>query len=452
MEYGFISLIPIIVVLVLIFVSKNAFVSIIVGLLTGSVIILIGEGETLMALNSVVGVFASASNVMVIFFVMLVGGLLGLMRHSGGLNGLVLYLSRKKEKANSKVMAQLFVMLIGILMFVDATSSVATTALVGRPLFYQNKLSKDRLGLICNSTSSPIAWIIPFGGAAALVAGALNNVDGITNGFELTLRAVPFQFYTIILMVIIFLSVVLKFEFGKRKTEEEITSQYQDISEEKLQGKARNMIVPLIVLVVSIFVLLLVTGGGNIMSGDGSTSVFLGGIIAIAFAIIFYSFQKICKVSQSIQWCFDGMKDMLEVTVLLIVAFGFSSMIGYLGTANYLVLITANLPTALLPVLALILSAVIAFCTGTSAGTVLLMIPLIIPMGLGDEAMIVLLTGAIISGSVFGDQNSVISDTVIMTSSMIGIDPIDHFKTQIPYTGLAVLVSAVLYLVVGFII
>lgn len=452
MDYGFISLVPIIVVLVLIFVSKNAFVSIIAGLLTGSAIILVGEGETLMALDSVVGVFASSSNVMVIFFVMLVGGLLGLMRHSGGLNGLVLYLSRKKEKANSKVMAQLFVMLIGILMFVDATSSVATTALVGRPLFYQNKLSKDRLGLICNSTSSPIAWIIPFGGAAALVAGALNNVEGITNGFELTLRAVPLQFYTIILMVIIFLSVVLKFEFGTKLSEDEIAMQYADDSQDTIEGKARNMIVPLVVLVLSIFALLLVTGSGNIMNGDGSVSVFLGGIIAIAVSIVFYACQKISNVSQSIQWCFDGMKDMLEVTVLLIVAFGFSSMIGYLGTANYLVLITANLPTALLPVLALLLSAVIAFCTGTSAGTVLLMIPLIIPMALGDESMIVLLSGAIISGSVFGDQNSVISDTVIMTSSMIGIDPIDHFKTQIPYTGLAVGISAVMYFVAGIII
>ncbi|MFI3229787.1 MAG: hypothetical protein R3Y23_06500 [Bacillota bacterium] len=301
MDYGFVSLIPIIVVLALIVVSKNAFVSIIAGLLTGSVIILIAEGETLMALNSVVGVFESSSNVMVIFFVMLVGGLLGLMRHSGGLNGLILYLSSRKEKANSKVSAQLFVMLIGILMFVDATSSVATTALVGRPLFYQNKLSKDRLGLICNSTSSPIAWIIPFGGAAALVSGALNNVEGITNGFELTLRAVPFQFYTIILMIIIFSSVVFKREFGKKKTEEEILSQYKYDSEGTLEGKAKNMIVPLVVLVVSIFALLLITGGGNIMNGDGSISVFLGGIIAIAFSVIFYSIQKISKVSQSIQ-------------------------------------------------------------------------------------------------------------------------------------------------------
>ncbi len=449
MEYGFVSLIPIIVVLTLIVVSKNAFISILSGILTGSIIILCHEGTYLTGVNAVVDVFASGSNVMIIFFVMLVGGLLGLMRNSGGLSGVVAYLDRKKGATSSKIVSQLFLVLIGFLMFVDATSSVATTALVGRPLFQKNNISKERLALICNSTSSPIAWIIPFGGAGALIAGSLNNVQGITNGFELTLTAVPLQFYTIILMVVIIVSITTKWEFGKKLSTEEIAKQYADTTTEVANGKARNMIVPLVVLIASIFALLFATGKGNLMAGNGSMSVFLGGLIAIVFAVIFYVCQRITTAKEAISWCFKGANDMLEVTVLLIVAFGFSNIISSLGTAEYLVSITTNIPSAFLPVIAVVLSAIIAFCTGTSAGTVLLMIPLIVPMAGGQEQLIVLLTGAIVSGAVFGDQNTPISDTVIMTSSMIGMDAIRHAKTQLPYTAIALAIATVLYFIVG---
>lgn len=451
MDYGIFSLLPIIVVLAIMIFAKNALISVLIGVLVCSIMILTCEGSWLSGLTAFTDVFASASNVMVIFFVMVVGGLLGLMRHSGGLFGLIGKLEQKKASTNSAVKAQLFVMLIGLLMFVDATSSVATTAIVGRPLFGKNKIGKERLALICNSTSSPIAWIIPFGGAGALIAGSLNNLDGITNGYEITLNAVIFQFYTLALLGVILFSVLAKKQFGKAKSDSEIEAQYKDDIDESHYGKARNMILPLIVLVGSIFALLCITGGGNIMLGDGSTSVFLGGLIAIAFSVLLFKFGKTASVSQSLQWCFSGMKDMLEVTVLLIVAFAFSGMIGDIGTANFLVSITSSMPIWLLPILALVISSVIAFCTGTSAGTVLLMIPLILPM-VGDmTSFYPLVVGAIVSGAVFGDQNSIISDTVIMTSSMINIDAVDHFKTQLPYTSLALGLSAVVYLICGII-
>ncbi len=450
MDYGILSLIPIIICFALIFISKNAFISIISGIVSAVVIIFAFEKEFIL-FTSMVDVFSSSSTVKTVLFILIVGALIKATELSKGVSGLMAYLERKKLNINSPVLVQLFTMLIGMLLFVDATSSMAITSVVGKPLFNKAKISTEKLALITNSTASPIAWIIPFGGAGALMTGLISSVDGVeSDAFSYVLKAVPLQFYTIILLVFLIISIVLKFEVGSIK-KYKFT---ENIEEVKVQnsGKARNMIVPIVLLLVSIFTILFITGSGNIFSGDGSSAVFYGGLITLAITLVFYISQKITTAKECLTWYFKGVKSMFVVTLLLAVALVFSDLLSKIGTASYLVGIFDLMPANFLPLIALLLSAVIAFSTGTSGGTVAIVTGLLLPMAVMSGVSIPLVLGAIVSGSVFGDQNSVISDSVILTSSVTGVDAITHVKTQMPYTLISLSVSAVLYLIFGFIL
>ncbi len=451
MNLGIISLLPITVCLVLILLTKNAFISILSGLFTASIIIYFETGAIFTTVNSVIGIATDPYQFKIIGFVALTGALVGAMQQSGGIDGVVNLLQKRKRSTSSKIAGQLFTMLIGILMFMDGTSSMAVTAVVGKPIFKESKLSKEKLALIVNSTAAPIAWIIPFGGAGAMIAGALNGagVDE-TVSFGYVLEAVGFQFYTIILLVVLFLSIVFNKEIGPIKNinyEDHILS---DIAVN--DKKAINMILPILVLIISIISMILYTGEGNILYGDGATAVFTSGFITLVFTVIFYRLQNLADFNAIMSWVFGGMKNMVEICVLLLIAFAFGKIIGEIGTASYLVQLTKFIPTSILPLAILALCSLIAFATGTSSGTVAIMIPLVIPVIISTGGNIALAVGAVVSGAVFGDQNSVISDSVIMTSSMTDVEPITHVKTQMPYTLISLGISAILYLILGFVL
>ncbi len=451
MDIGILSLFPIAICLALILLTKNAFISILSGLFTASIIIFFETGVMFTTVNSIIGIASDPYQFKIIGFVALTGAIVGAMQQSGGIDGVVNLLQKRKINSSSKVMGQLFTMLIGMLMFMDGTSSMAVTAVVGKPIFKEAKLPKEKLALIVNSTAAPIAWIIPFGGAGAMIAGALNGagVDE-TLSFGYVLEAVGFQFYTILLLIILALSIVFNKEFGPIK---DIPYEEHVLSEIAVNDKkAINMILPISVLIISIISMILYTGEGNILYGDGATAVFTSGFITLIFTIIFYRLQNLADFNTILSWAFGGIKNMVEICVLLLIAFAFGKIIGEIGTASYLVQLTDFIPNSIMPLAILVLCSIIAFATGTSSGTVAIMIPLVIPVIVATGGNIPLAVGAAVSGAVFGDQNSVISDSVIMTSSMTGVEPITHVKTQMPYTLLSLGISSVLYLILGFII
>ncbi len=451
MEASFISLIPICICLALIFFIKNAFISILSGLFSASVILYFNNGTLFTAIDSIVEVATTPYQFKIIGFVILTGALVCLMQQAGGIDGVVNWLQKRKKNTSSKILGQLFTMLIGISMFMDGTSSMAVTAVIGKPIFMEAKLSKEKLALIVNSTAAPIAWIIPFGGAGAMIAGALNE-SGIdaSLSFGYVFQAVMFQFYTILLLLLLVIIIIFNIEIGPIKNIEYQDHIIEDIHVEN--KRARNMIVPILSLIIMIFTLLFYTGDGNIMQGDGSTAVFSAGIITVSLTIIFFRIQNIGTFNEILSWAFQGMKNMLEISVLLLIAFAFGSVISDIGTAQYLVQMTNYIPASVLPLAILLLCSIIAFTTGTSSGTVAIMIPLVIPVIISSGGSIPLAIGAVVSGSVFGDQNSVISDSVLMTSSMTGVNPIVHVRTQMPYTLIALGISAIFYLICGFII
>lgn len=450
MNFGIVSVLPIFVCLAMIFIFRNAFYAIGAGALTALLIIVAQTGRFVLP-QALTEVITSSSTLKTIGFILLVGALVSAMDKSGGVRGMIAFLEKKNVNISSKIGVQLFTMLIGVLMFVDATSSMAMTSVVGKPLFNKAHIKTEKLALIVNSTSSPIAWLIPFGGAGALTAGLLSQFDEIgDDAFMYVIKAVPFHFYTIVLLLLLVVTVLMGKDFGpiNKLPFEEITENESD--DKSFETKSTCMVLPIVSLLFFIALILLVTGKGNILKGDSSGAVFYSAVITLVINLLYMKAKGFASVRTTLGWYLSGIKSMLMISLLLVIAFIFSNLLSKVGTADYLIGLFTVIKPQLLPLIAFILSAVISFSTGTSGGTVAVVTGIIIPMALMKGLSVPLVTGAIISGSVFGDQNSVISDTVILTSSLTGVNTLTHVRTQLPYTLTSLVISAGLYAVAGF--
>lgn len=460
MDYGIFSLLPIVLTLIIVFATKNVFLALLSGIPAAAIIIGIHTGDYITGLESIAEVFTDTGTTKTTFFVLMAGAIMSVVSRSGGVEGLVLYCTERRKMVKSPVAAQLISFVLGLLLFVDGTSSIAVTALVGRPFFNKYHVPSEKLALISNSTGSAVAWIVPFGSACAVLtsffAPAAAQLCIEQNPFTVVMSSVVFQFYTIALLLIIFASIVLKFELGSMRgagrTYAESGAEYKYDTEldDRRKIKARNMLIPIIFLVASIFALLLITGEGSISAGNGGTAVFISGLLTLILTGLWYCLRRICTLERYTQWCIDGMKNMFELVLILVLAYVFGSLLSALGTATYLARYVQAVPKPLMLAAAYITATVIAYATGTSGGTAAVTVPVLIPVMEPLGIAPTYLLGAIISGAVFGDQNSPISDSVILTSSMTGVPIMRHVKTQQPYTLAAWLVAMAGYLVLGF--
>lgn len=299
---------------------------------------------------------------------------------------------------------------------------------------------------------------MPFGSAAAVLVSFLTPVLadlGVgDNPFSLVLSAVPFQFFTIALMIVLFATVISGRDIGPMRQADAVCDEKEAVYDtDILSGKralARNMVIPLLFLVTSIFALLLISGNGNIADGDGSMSVFSAGVLTLIFSAVFYRAQGICTVDRYISWVIKGMTGMFPLTMILVLAYSFSSMLSVLGTASYIASFTVYLPGSFILPASLLIAAVISYATGTSGGTVSLLVPILIPVACASGIPLQYMTGVIISGSVFGDQSSPISDSVILSSTMTGTEIISHVRTELPYTLIALLMALIAFAILGF--
>ncbi len=459
-EYGFLSIIPIILVLVIAFWKKNVFLALAAGLAVSSVIIGACTGEFLSAVDAIANVFTSSGTAATTFFVLIMGGIMTASSRSGGVEGLVRYATEKKRIITTKRRAELLPSILGLLLFADGTSSITVSSMSGRPFFRKFGIPKERLAFIANSTGSAVAWFIPFGSAAAVLtsflAPVLADLGLSDNPFSLVLGAVPFQFFAIALMVVLFATVITGKDIGpmKQADTEALTDDNEAVYDTDIpSGKralARNMIIPLLFLVASIFTLLLISGNGNIADGEGSMSVFSAGVLTLIFSAIFYKAQGLCTLDKYISWVIEGMTGMFPLTMILVLAYSFSSILSALGTASYIASFTVYLPGSFILPASLLIAAVISYATGTSGGTVSLLVPILIPVAYASGIPLQYMIGVIISGSVFGDQSSPISDSVILSSSMTGTQIINHVRTELPYTLIALLLALTAFTILGF--
>ena len=474
MEYGFLSLLPPVIAIVAAVAFRKVALALLIGIFSGE-LILFGWNPFVAAdatVNAVLSVCTDTGNLKTFLFTALMGAFVIMVEVSGGVDGFVNYLTVQGQKVKSKRAAMLIAYCIGILIFIDGLLSIMFTGVVTRPLIDKYKVSREKLAYICDATSAPVNAIIPLNSWGAMLMGliAAQIGAGFITGDPMTLlvSSLPFQFYSILSLLFVLFYILTGKDWGPMKKAEQRVQTTGALYDEGVtpllndrdgierlvpagKGNKWNMIWPLLVLIGGTFVGLLVTGGGSIIDGDGTVSILYSVIITLLFMGVLYTRQKIMTGKQFGDLLMKGVSNMLGLVCLLVLAFAIGDVVEQLGTGLFLAgLIGDQISGALCPAIIFVLGAVMAFATGTSWGTFSIMMPIAIPMAAAMNANMLLTIGAVISGGIFRDHCSPISDTTILSSMSVGTDLFSHVKTQLPYALVAAALSTVLYVAFGF--
>lgn len=455
MNYGFLSILPPLLAVVLAIKSKNVIISLFFGGFIGALIL--ASYHPLQAVTSLIGDYyfvqlTDSYNAGVIVLLIFIGGFIKLMEKSGGAHA---FAKSVTNFINTKAKAQLCAWFGGIVVFF---SDLGTPLIVGpifEPVFDKMKISREKLAWVLDSTSSPVAILVPFIGWGVYIMGLIQTefdalgVEG--SDYTAFVQAIPFQFYAILAVLLIPVVAVAKLDFSEMKKAEERVEktgalcwdhsnpQRQKSAADTVPANAKTIMVilPLAVLFITLFGLLIPLGfpfqkvDGNVFRVALTTGYFFAGLVLIFLMVVY----KVKNFRETFKVYVDGMKGMNDVAITLILAWTLGAIIKQLGTADYIIQIMqqSNVPGMLVPAIIFLFGACVSFSTGSSWGTFAIMMPLAIPMSYAFDIPVYICIGAVLSGGLFGDHCSPISDTTILSSTGAGCDLVDHVKTQLPY-------------------
>ena len=469
MQYGFWSVVPPLLTIVLALVTKNVFISLLIGIFTSSMVLC--GGAPLTGLNdtfySFIHTFESSGNTITLISFLLIGALIYLIEKSGGVEGFTEVMLKKRALIKTKRGASIFTWLLGIIIFTSGSLSCMVTGSVSRPFNDALKVPHEKSAFIVHATSTPWCVLFPLSGWLAALAGYLTSGGVPENeAISVLLRSIPLNFYCILAVFGTLAVSLFGINIGPmRKAEERAektgaldnpgrggTLTEETMSPSKAKPRVLNMLLPMGVLIATILAVLTITGKGNPTQGAGMQSLLWGCILAVLTICILCVAQKLFSVDEVINEMFKGMGTMLPVAGILLFGFTMGNLVKDLDTGNYLTSVFMGvLSPALLPALSFLLCMLLSFATGTSMGTMAIMSVICLPMAISMEISIPLVAGAVFGGSIFGDHASPISDTTIMSCATTGCDIIDHVKTQMPYVLIFAAISLVLYVVLGFV-
>jgi tetracycline resistance efflux pump len=492
-DYGFWSVIPPVVAIILAIRTKQVFIALIFGIWMGWGIINNGNllAGTFDTIQAMVDVFKDDTNTRTIIFTLLIGVLIAFIQRSGGVEGFIRKLNKalermeRKKVGQKRVWIQFFTALTGLVIFVESNISVLTVGTLYRPIFDKLKISREKLAYLADSTSAPSSILVPFNAWGAFIMGLL-LMQGFENPFSTLFKALPFNFYPIMAVALVFYLVLSKKDFGPmKKAEKRALEEGKVLADnatpmvssevtllEKKEGitpRAFNMIFPIVTMVLMMPIMLIYTGWNGIKNPEanswatnvfeaigqasGSASVLYSVITALLVSTIMYALQKILSGKELIDLALKGMSGMVSLALLMLLAFAIGNLCRQLGTGQYVADVSREwLSPGLVPFIIFVVSCFIAFSTGTSWGTFAIMISIAVPMAQALDSNVHLAIAAALGGGVFGDHCSPISDTTIISSMASASDHIDHVKTQLPYALTAGSITALLYLILGFIL
>ncbi len=469
MQYGFWSVVPPLLTIVLALVTKNVFISLLIGIFTSSMVLC--GGAPLTGLNdafySFIHTFESNGNTITLISFLLIGALIYLIEKSGGVEGFTEVMLKKRALIKTKRGANIFTWLLGIIIFTSGSLSCMVTGSVSRPFNDALKVPHEKSAFIVHATSTPWCVLFPLSGWLAALAGYLTSGGVPENeAISVLLRSIPLNFYCILAVFGTLAVSLFGINIGPmRKAEERSektgaldnpgrggTLTEEMMSPSKAKPRVLNMLLPMGVLIATILAVLTITGKGNPTQGAGMQSLLWGCILAVVTICILCVAQKLFSVDEVINEMFKGMGTMLPVAGILLFGFTMGNLVKDLDTGNYLTSVFMGvLSPAFLPALSFLLCMLLSFATGTSMGTMAIMSVICLPMAISMGISIPLVAGAVFGGSIFGDHSSPISDTTIMSCATTGCDIIDHVKTQMPYVLIFAAISLVLYVVLGFV-
>jgi tetracycline resistance efflux pump len=464
MTFGFWSVVPPLLAIVLAIRTRQVIFSLLAGLLAGYTIL--NQGNPFMgllhSLDGLVNVFKSASNTRTVLFTLFIGVLIQLMRYAGGVDGFIQLIARKFENArNPSARLQAGAGLTGFLLFIESNISILTVGTVFRPLFDRYKISREKLAYLADSSSAPSCILFPVNAWGAYIMGLLATYESI-DPFKTLVLAIPFNFYAILTLGMVFWLAISGRDFGPMKQAKPVA--LVEKGEVTKAGKSIDMLLPLLTMVMTMPCFLVYTGWdsalegtfsgkiwNSISNGSGSAAVLYAVVTAILVAVVKYFIQKKLSMKSLMEESIKGMNEMLTMALLMALAFAIGNLCDELGTGNYVADVTSGwLSPSLAPALIFVTSCFIAFSTGTSWGTFAIMMAIAMPLALKLDANIYLMVAAVLGGGVFGDHCSPISDTTLIASVASGCDHIDHVRTQLPYALITGALSVLLYIVAGF--
>lgn len=484
-KFGMWTVLPPLVSIVLAFLTKNVVVSLFIGTMTGCIMLQLNGFNIITALTQgfidftyrALNSLADPWNAGIILQVLVIGGVIHLVAKMGGAKAIAEALARKAKTVKS---AQLTTWLLGLAVFFDDYANSLIVGPIMRPVTDKLGVSREKLAFVIDATAAPIAglaiistWI---GLEVGLIGDALKSVGIQADGFGVFLETIPYRFYNILILAFVVISSITLREFGPMLKAErrarrgevlsttEISSDSEDLEPiEGIKLSVWNAIIPIGVLIVSSLIGFYYSGWVTIMGGedlaiielmnntpfsfagiqaafsnaDASVVLFQSALLATIVALILGVGRKIFTISEGIGIWIEGMKGLLITGVILILAWSLSSVIKELGTASYLVGVLSDaIPAFLLPAIIFILGSIIAFATGTAYGTMGILMPLAIPLAFAinpEWNFVIVSTSAVLTGAIFGDHCSPISDTTILSSTGAGCDHIEHVRTQIWY-------------------
>lgn len=471
-----IVLTPALIAIVLAMWTRQVYLSLFAGLWLGATIIvggnpIAGLRETV---DQIVLVFLDAGNTRVIIFCLLVGGLIALVQASGGVVGFV-ESARGRGWGNTRRSAELLAWLVGLAIFVESSITSLATGAVARPFFDRLKLPREKLAYYCDAMSAPVCMSIPLNGWGAYVLGLLAAQGMGAESVPLLVRSLIFNFFSWMAILFALFLAISGWGFGAMKKAERRAAQTGEVTRPgsrpmmsddvaniepigRVPNRAYNLLIPILVLVGMIFVGLFITGEGNLMAGSGSTSVLWAvgasiGVAAVMYALPLTSGRAAVSLQESTDLVLKGSAGLVGVTVLIVFAFALGQISRALEMGPYLVsLIGSDAPVWWLPSIIFLVACIISFTLGSSWTCFAIMIPIALPIADGLAIDPALMLGAVLSGGVFGDHASPLSDTTIISSMSAACDHIDHVNTQLPYTLVVAAVALVAFTAMGLLL
>jgi len=422
-------------------------------------------------LEEIVGVFSSPGNTKVILFTLVIGALIATLEASGGVRGFVQFLEHRRWVTSPR-RAQFLAWVIGVVIFIESNITVLVAGAVSRPLFDRYRVSREKLAYLIDSTSAAICILIPLNAWGAYNLGILDSL-GVEDPLSVFVGSIPYNFYALAAVGVALATILWPLDIGSMRRAEQRVRETgavlrpgaQPLVDEALfssgspaegspetessQG-ALNMLLPIGVMVIMMPLGLWITGNGDLRAGSGSTSVLWAVLAALATTWALLLGQRRSTVDQLTRMALKGAGGLVPLALILVLALALGDVARALGTGPYVAQITAGIlpPVVFLPLLFLV-SAGIAFATGTSWGTFAIMLPIAVPAALALGLPPSPFLAAALSGGVFGDHASPISDTTIISSMAAATDHIDHVRTQIPYAGIAAGIALVGFVLVG---
>ncbi|SFL43611.1 Na+/H+ antiporter NhaC [Gracilibacillus orientalis] len=485
MEGTIYSLIPAILMLVLVLVTRRVLLSLGTGIIVGA--LLIHDFNIVASLQQIWFVFRdifyttdgwNLGSIYLLVFLLLLGIMTVIMTASGGSKAFGEWAIKKVKTRRG---AQLVPSFLGVLIFIDDYFNSLAVGQVSRPLTDRYKISRAKLAYFIDSTSAPITVITPISSWGAYIIGTLGSIFAAAEvtefqPLEAFIKMIPLNMYAFAAMLLVFLVAIFNIDIGAMRTHEKRALETghvvdpakkimsADMNENAVvnqNGKIMHLLIPIILLVVATIAMMLYTGyqategSATILTMFENTNVnlslFIGGLCAVVIGIVMYLFLKGSKLSV-MKVIKDGSLSMMPAIYILILAWMIGSIIEIVDTGGYL----ANLVDQVsfnvnyLALLLFVIAGFMALATGTSWGTFGIMLPIAAQIAIVYDVDLVLpAMAAVLAGSVFGDHCSPISDTSILSSTGAGANHMDHVITQLPYAFISALAAGIGYLIFG---